>query len=90
MENLVYSRAVAAMNGVDAMLIVTSAVDVRRAGASLEIMAGACGDAWTVRAVAATAAGFVDDGGDRLKAYRDALRAFGMPMMDAYPELAER
>lgn len=89
-ENLVYSRAIAAMDGVDAILIVTSPVDARRAGASLEIVALACGDRWSVRVAAASTAGFADDGGDRLKAYRDALRAFGMPMMDAYPELAER
>lgn len=89
-ENLVYSRQILALNRVDAVLIVTSACDVRRAGASLEIMAGACGDGWSVQAVAASGGEFADDGRDRLKAYRDALRAFGMPMMDAYPELAER
>ncbi|MDR1744221.1 MAG: YdcF family protein [Planctomycetota bacterium] len=89
-ENLAYSRHILGGNGNDAVLVVTSAVDVRRAGAGLEIMAGVHGDIWTVRAAASSLDGFRDDGRDRLKAYRDALRAFGMPMMNAYPELAER
>ncbi len=89
-ENLVYSRQMLGYAGCDAVLVVTSAADVRRAGAGLEIMARVHGDVRTVRAAAASIEGFRDDGGDRLKAYRDALRAFGMPMMSAYPELAER
>lgn len=89
-ENLIYSRVIAAMNRVDEILIVTSAIDVRRAGASMEIMAGACGDSWVIQVVASAAGCCADTGDDRLKAYRDALRASGMPMMNAYPELAER
>ncbi len=89
-ENLVYSRHMLGRDRRDAVLVVTSAPDVRRAGAGLEIMARVHGDAWTAQAVASSLDGFRDDGRDRLKAYRDALRAFGMPMMSAYPELAER
>lgn len=86
-ENLVYSRHILAINKYDAVLLVTSSPDVRRAGAGLEIMAAVHGDSYAVRAVASSPG---DDVQNRLKTYRDALRAFGIPMMAAYPELAER
>ncbi len=53
----------------------------------------AYGEDGSVGSVAASGdsfSGWHDDGGDRLKLYRDALRAYGMPMMHTYPELAER
>ncbi len=92
-ENAVYSRQILDLLDVDAVLAVNSAENFRRTGAALETIAHTCGSAWRVRAVAAegeTLDAFADDGGDRLKLYRDVLRAYGMPMMAAYPELAER
>jgi hypothetical protein len=56
-------------------------------------IAGWNGGAPWRRVAAATsdesAAVFADDGSDRRKLYRDALRVYGMPLMRIYPELAE-
>lgn len=92
-ENLVYSRFIVEMEGADSVTVITSAYNIRRAGASMEALAFSRGASWPVYAVAGggeTSAAFRDDGSDRLKVYRDILRAFGIPMMAAYPELAER
>ncbi len=91
-ENLVYSRQIMAANGVEEVLIVTAAGNVRRVGASMRVLGWATGWEVAVAVVSSSGemAGHVDDGGDRLKAYREVLRAYGMPMMAAYPYLAER
>jgi hypothetical protein len=92
-ENAVYSRQILDLLDVEAVLVVNSAGNFRRSGAVFEILAHTCGSAWSVGVAAASGGSFdafVDDGGDALKLYRDALRAYGMPMMAAYPELSER
>lgn len=92
-ENMVYSRQILDPLGARTVLIVTSANNVRRAGAVLEIVGWTRGSAWK-SPVAVSASGesldsFVDDGRDRLKLHRDCLRAYGLPMMRTFPELAE-
>lgn len=92
-ENLVYSRYILDLAGADATLLVTSAIDVRRAGAGMDILDWLHGSPRPVSAIATgrkSDAGFVDGRDDRLKLYRDALRAYGLPMMRCYPELVER
>ncbi len=92
-ENAVYSRHILDLLDIGAALVVNAAGNIRRTGAAFEAVARACGSAWSVRAVCASGRSFeqfADDGSDRLKLYRDAIRAHGVPMMAAYPELAER
>lgn len=92
-ENIIYSRQILDLLDVDAVLVITSAGNYRRAGAVLETVAHNAGSAWLSRVVAAsgqTFTAFKDNGGDQLKLYRDVLRAYGCPMMVVYPELAER
>ncbi|MCC8190740.1 MAG: YdcF family protein [Planctomycetes bacterium] len=91
-ENLIYSRQILDILGTDRLLLVTSADNVRRAGAGMSIQGWRHGSGWRVDATACAGASFttfVDDGRDRLKLYRDALRAYGEPMMRTFPELAE-
>lgn len=89
-ENLLYGRQILEMLGVDVVLCVTSAVDVRRAEAGLNILSWSGGSGWReVCSAAASLVGWRDDGGDGLKLYRDVLRVYGMPMMRSFPELAE-
>lgn len=92
-ENLIYSRHILDIIGADTALLVTSACDVRRAGSGMRIQIWRNGSRWKADVVAAggeSLASFRDDGSDRLKLYRDALRAYGTPMMRTFPELAER
>ncbi len=92
-ENAVYSRQILDLLDVEAALVVNSAGNIRRTGAAFETVAAACGSAWVVRTVCASGESFTrfaDDGSDILKLYRDTLRAAGVPMMAAYPHLAER
>lgn len=89
-ENLIFSRYIVDLHGADAVIVITSGYNVRRAGASMEVLAGNCGGGWPVYCVSGGALAFQDDGKDRLKVYRDIIRAYGVPMMAAYPELAER
>lgn len=92
-ENLVYSRQILAGMNADAVLGVTCAVNVRRTGAGLELLAREYGAQWAATSTAcsgATFENFADDGRDRLKNYRDILRVSGIPMMASYPYLAER
>lgn len=91
-ENLLYSRQILSVGGMRSAVCLTSAIDVRRAGAGMEIAAWSGGDALTVAATAASGsscADFQDDGRDRLKLFRDALRAYGIPMQRTFPELTE-
>lgn len=92
-ENLLFARPYLDAENAGRAIIVTAAGNVRRTGAALETIAWTCGSAWKTSAVAAsgeTFSSFRDDGGDRLKVYRDILRAYGVPMMASYPDLAER
>lgn len=89
-ENLVYSRQILDILNVDRALIVTSPNNVRRSGAAMEILCWANGASWGISVVASTLEGFIDDGGDRIKLYRDTLRAYGLLMMTVFPELLER
>ena len=92
-ENIIYSRQILDLLDIDAVLVITSAANYRRAGAVLETVAHNSGSAWLSRVVAAsgqTFSSFKDNGGDQLKLYRDVLRAYGCPMMVVYPELVER
>lgn len=91
-ENLIYSRQILDINNISKALIVTSAQNVRRAGAVMDILAWKYGSAWKTEVTATSgqsSPAFVDDGRDRLKLYRDTLRAYGMPMMRTLPELFE-
>lgn len=89
-ENLIYSRQILEIIRADSILLITSANNVRRTGAAMEILSWTNGSSWQIDVVAATLTGFTDNGGDKLKLYRDALRAYGCPMMVAFPELVER
>lgn len=92
-ENAVYSRQILDLLDIEAVLVVNSAGNFRRTGAAFETVAHTCGSAWIVRTVSASGSSFQrfrDDGSDALKLYRDTLRAYGMPMMAVYPDLAER
>ena len=92
-ENVLYSRQILARCGIGDVVCVLSAAAARRAGAGMEIAGWSHGRPWRkVTAVASdeSLAAFVDDGGDRLKLFRDALRVYGIPMMRVYPELTER
>lgn len=91
-ENLLYSRQILDILGVKRVLIVTSAHNVRRTGAAMETIKRHRGSFWRVEVVSSSGdsfAGFVDNGSDRLKVYRDTLRASGQPMMRTFPELVE-
>lgn len=92
-ENLIFSRQIVAALGADGVVAVTAAINVRRTGVGLDILSESNGLGWAVKVAAAggeTFSEYRDDGRDRLKTYRDALRCFGIPMMSAYPHLAER
>jgi uncharacterized SAM-binding protein YcdF (DUF218 family) len=92
-ENVLYSRQILARNGIQDVICVVSAAAARRAGAGMEIAGWNYGRPWRRVAAAVSdesAAAFADDGRDRLKLFRDALRIYGIPMMRIYPELAER
>lgn len=92
-ENLLFSRPILDAEGIERVVTITAAGNVRRTGSSFEIVGWTSGSSWSVEVVAAagkTFEAFRDDGGDLLKTYRDALRAYGIPMMAAYPELTER
>lgn len=91
-ENLIYSRQLLTVNGVEDVLIVTAAGNVRRVGAAMEVLGRVSG--WEGGVTATSSSGeyaeYVDNGADRLKAYREVLRVYGIPMMAAYPHLVER
>lgn len=91
-ENILYSRQIMTANGVDEVLAVTAAENVRRVGASMRVAGWTGGWAGAVDVVSSSEemSGFEDDGRDSQKAYRDVLRAHGLPMMASYPHLAER
>jgi tetratricopeptide (TPR) repeat protein len=92
-ENVVYSRQILARLGIVDVVCIVSAIAARRAGAGMEISGWSRGRPWrqvTAAASDESLAAFVDDGRDRLKLFRDALRVYGIPMMRVYPELAER
>lgn len=92
-ENLLYSRHILNLLKARTAVIITSSNNVRRAGACMEIIAWVGGFSLRVPPVVPASGesltGFIDDGGDRLKLYRDALRAYGLPMMHTYPGLVE-
>jgi tetratricopeptide (TPR) repeat protein len=91
-ENLVYSRQILDMAASERVLVVTAAENLRRAGACMDVLAWKKGSAFKTEVAAAagmSSSRFVDDGRDRLKLFRDSLRAYGMPMMRTYPELVE-
>ncbi len=94
LENIVYARQILDQIGAGAAIVITSANNVRRAGAALAVNARVSGSRLAVPdAVAAsgrTFESFKNDGSDRLKLYRDAIRAYGVPMMRTFPELVER
>lgn len=92
-ENILYSRCILDAGKVARVVAVTAAGNARRTGAALDIVAWTRGCGWSSSVTAASGesfASFRDDGGDRTKLYRDALRAYGLPSMSAYPHLAER
>ena len=92
-ENLLFIRHTLEYNRISRLLIVTSADNLRRAGAGMDIVDMVVGPFFErieVVASDASLAAFTDDGRDRLKLYRDVLRAGGVPMMEIFPELVER
>lgn len=92
-ENILYSRYILDAERIRRVVAVTAANNVRRTGAALDIIAWTRGCSWSSTVTAASGgsfAAFADDGRDRGKLFRDALRAYGLPTMTAYPHLAER
>ncbi|MCC8180474.1 MAG: YdcF family protein, partial [Planctomycetes bacterium] len=93
LENIIYSRHILDLLQAKTAVIVSSAINVRRAGAVGEICAWRNGSGWAVQSLSGSGESFdsfADDGRDRLKVFRDGLRAFGVPTMIAYPELVDR
>ncbi len=91
-ENLLYARHILEMLRVKRALIVTSAIDCRRAGIIAGIVAWANGSSTAATAVAARQGDSgvdCDAGPGEIKIYRDSLRAYGMLMMRSFPELVE-
>lgn len=91
-ENLLFSRQILDLLRLRRVVAVTSAIDVRRTAAGLDILRRMMGSAWSVSGVAAsdTPPSRPDGGAERVKLYRDSLRLYGMPMMGVFPKLAER
>lgn len=95
-ENLLFSRQILDLLRLRDVVAVTSAIDVRRTAAGLDILRRVMGSAWNVSGVAASdrpphAQGSENRAGSEgVKLYRDSLRLYGMPMMGVFPKLAER
>ncbi len=89
-ENVIYSRDILALLKSEAVLVITSASNIRRAVVSFEIVGQQSGRPWPVRGIASESGTVPDDGSDSLKLYRDSLRVFGLPLMTIYPEMAIR
>ncbi|MCC8107907.1 MAG: YdcF family protein [Planctomycetes bacterium] len=89
-ENVLYSRDVLVLLQAEAVLVVTSAHDVRRAVVCFETVGALSGRPWPTQGVAAGNGVITDDGADAMKVYRDSLRVFGLPLMAVYPEMAIR
>lgn len=88
-ENCLFSRHIMETRRVVRALLVTSEVDVRRARLVMEVAHFAAGSRRETAAVASRSGDSRDPGPGDVKIYRDALRAYGMPMMRVYPEMAE-
>lgn len=92
-ENLLFSRQILDFLRIRNVVAVTSAIDVRRTAAGLDILRRATGSPWRALGVAASERSldnFDAAGGDRVKLYRDSLRLYGLPMMGVFPQLVER
>lgn len=91
-ENCLFSRQIMKIYRIGRALLVTSGVDVRRARVVMDVANWANGSQCRVGAIASTLGGdeyACDPGPCDIKIYRDALRAYGMPMMRVYPEMVE-
>lgn len=91
-ENLVYVRDILDGLAAKEVVVVTSAIDVRRARVVGEVVAWSRGSAWKIGVVAAEIGSSPlaqDAGAGNVKIYRDSLRATGLPMLRSYPELVE-
>ncbi|MDR2390656.1 MAG: YdcF family protein [Planctomycetota bacterium] len=91
-ENVIFSRRILVQLGAKDILCVVSAIAARRAGACMETIGWNAGSPWrrVETVISGESADFSNDGQDRLKLFRDVLRVYGIPMMQIYPELAER
>lgn len=92
-ENIVYSRDILDSLSVGAALFVTSAINVRRTRLIARVVAWSGGSVWLPFVVAAKMGSDrydSDCGTGDFKTYRDIIRAYGIPLMHAYPELVSR
>ncbi|WP_347253149.1 ElyC/SanA/YdcF family protein [Leminorella grimontii] len=91
-ENMVYSRYIINELKVKNVVLISSGTHVRRGKAILEVLGWKNGGEFNVQMVAAPdkpLAELQDEGARTLGIYRDALRAYGLYMMRAAPELLE-
>ena len=91
-ENILYTRHILENLRIRDALAVTSAVNVRRTRIIAGVAAWASGSSWRTNAMAAEIGDGLhaqDAGPGEIKIYRDALRAYGMPMMRSFPEFVE-
>jgi len=92
-ENIVFSRDVLDSLSIDAALFITSAINVRRTRLIAKVAAWSCGSTWRPFVAAARVGSDSYDsdcGTGDFKMYRDIIRAYGIPLMHAYPELVSR
>lgn len=92
LENCIYSRQILDQIGAQRVVVITSADAARRAGACLTVYGRASGSRWTVAGIAASPKSvysFSESEQDRIKLWRDILRAHGVLMMRTWPGLAE-
>lgn len=90
-ENCLYTLQIMEICRFTRLLIVTSAIDVRRARLAMGTAAWTNGHPCAIKAVACESdvSNYHDTTPTKIKIHRDILRAHGMPMMRVFPEMVE-
>lgn len=89
-ENFVFSRYILSQGDINRIVIISSGTHVRRCKIILQTLGLAKGDNYHITTVAALDKPLVElasEGPRKLGIYRDALRAYGLNLMTASPEL---
>ncbi|MDR1612674.1 MAG: YdcF family protein [Planctomycetota bacterium] len=91
-ENLLYSRNILERLAARRALVVTSAINARRARVALSVLRWSAGSAWDFDVVGAAGdrSERNDAGTSKIKVYRDALRVYGIPLPLSPPGLRAR